>query len=72
MLRRIIADAGCERARAIVLVVGATSPAVRLYHAFGFRDVGTTRTGPFRHRIGYSVLTKMRLDLIHHSTGGTS
>ena len=72
MLERIVCDARLGGARAVVLVVGAISPAVRLYHAFGFRDVGTLRTGPLRHRIGYSVLTKMRLDLIHHPTGGTS
>jgi ribosomal protein S18 acetylase RimI-like enzyme len=63
VLRRIIADAGRGGARAIELVVGATSPAVRLYHAFGFRDVGTLRTGPFRRRLGYARLTKMRLDI---------
>jgi GNAT superfamily N-acetyltransferase len=63
MLRRIIADARLGGARAIELTVGATSPAVRLYHAFGFRDVGTLRTGPFRRRLGYARLTKMRLDI---------
>jgi ribosomal protein S18 acetylase RimI-like enzyme len=63
ILRRIIVDARLGGARAIELVVGATSPAVRLYHAFGFRDVGTLHTGPFRHRIGYRRLTKMRLDM---------
>jgi ribosomal protein S18 acetylase RimI-like enzyme len=63
MLERICSDTRRGGARAIVLTVGATSPAVRLYHAFGFRDVGTIRTGPFCRRLGYARLTKMRLDI---------
>ncbi|MEI6727662.1 MAG: GNAT family N-acetyltransferase [Actinomycetes bacterium] len=63
MLERVIADARSQGVRAIELVVGDLSPARRLYHRFGFRDTGSTPTGPFRRRIGYAHLTRMRLDI---------
>jgi GNAT superfamily N-acetyltransferase len=63
MLERLIADARSQGVRAIALVVGDHSPARRLYHRFGFRDTGSTPTGPFRRRVGYAHLTRMRLDI---------
>ncbi len=63
MLERIVADARGAGVRALTLVVGDASPACRLYHAFGFRDVGSTPTLPLRRRIGYAHLTRMRLDI---------